>query len=94
MTPLGSEGTVGVTAIAGDSRSDPTHRSVWRRRALQRCAEPGFKVPPRRWVVQRGFAWTGQNRRMSKDYERLPETRDVFMYVAMSRLMVRRLDHP
>jgi putative transposase len=53
--------------------------------------EPGFRVLPRRWVVERSFAWTGQNRRMSKDYERLPETAEVVMYVAMSRLMVRRL---
>ena len=52
--------------------------------------EPGFKVLPRRWVVERSFAWTDQNRRMSKDYERVPERAEAFMYVAMSRLMVRR----
>ena len=45
----------------------------------------------RRWVVERTFSWLGQNRRMSKDYERLPETSEAFIYVAMSRLMVRRL---
>jgi transposase len=33
----------------------------------------GFRVLPRRWVVERTFSWTDQNRRMSKDYERLPE---------------------
>jgi putative transposase len=60
-------------------------------RARGLLPKPGFKVLPRRWVVERSFAWTGQNRRMSKDYERLPETGEVFMYVAMSRLMVRRL---
>jgi putative transposase len=48
---------------------------------------------PRRWVVERAFSWLGQNRRMSKDYERLPETSEAFIYVAMSRLMVRRLAH-
>jgi putative transposase len=53
--------------------------------------KPGFKVLPRRWVVERSFAWTGQNRRMSKDYERLPDTGETLLYVAMSRLMVRRL---
>lgn len=53
--------------------------------------EPGFKVLPRRWVVERSFSWTGQNRRMSKDYERLPETGETLLYVAMSHLMVRRL---
>ena len=46
---------------------------------------------PRRWVVERTFSWLGQNRRMSKDYERLPESAEAFIYVAMSRLMVRRL---
>jgi putative transposase len=45
----------------------------------------------RRWVVERTFSWIDQNRRMSKDYERLTETSEVFVYVAMSRLMVRRL---
>ena len=51
----------------------------------------GFRVLPRRWVVERTFSWIDQNRRMSKDYERLPETSEAFIYVAMSRLMVRRL---
>jgi putative transposase len=51
----------------------------------------GFQVLPRRWVVERIFSWIDQNRRMSKDYERLTETSEAFIYVAMSRLMVRRL---
>jgi putative transposase len=46
---------------------------------------------PRRWVVERTFSWLSQNRRMSKDYERLPESSEAFVYVAMTRLMVRRL---
>jgi putative transposase len=51
----------------------------------------GFQVLPRRWVVERTIAWIDQNRRMSKDYERLPESAEAFIYVAMSRLMLRRL---
>ena len=51
----------------------------------------GFRVLPRRWVVERTFAWLGQNRRMSKDYERLCATGEAFVYAAMVRLMVRRL---
>jgi putative transposase len=51
----------------------------------------GFVVLPRRWVVERTFSWIDQNRRMSKDYERLAATSEAFIYVAMSRLMVRRL---
>src|SRR5215216_2347653 len=46
---------------------------------------------PKRWIVERTFAWLGQNRRLSKDYERLPESAEAFIYVAMSRLMARRL---
>jgi putative transposase len=51
----------------------------------------GFQVLPKRWVVERTFSWIDQNRRMSKDYERLTETSEAFVYVAMSRLMARRL---
>jgi transposase len=51
----------------------------------------GFEVLPRRWVVERTFSWLSQNRRMSKDYERLCATAEAFVYVAMRRLMVRRL---
>jgi putative transposase len=51
----------------------------------------GFQVLPRRWVVERTFSWIDHNRRMSKDYERLTETSEAIIYVAMSRLMVKRL---
>ena len=51
----------------------------------------GFRVLPRRWVVERTFAWIGHNRRMAKDYERLCATGEAFVYAAMTRLMVRRL---
>ena len=52
----------------------------------------GFQVLPRRWVVERTFSWIEHNnRRMSKDYERLTESSEAFIYVAMSRLMVKRL---
>ena len=50
-----------------------------------------FQVLPRRWVVERSFAWICHNRRMSKDYERLCATSETFVYAAMTRLMVRRL---
>ena len=46
---------------------------------------------PKRWIVERTSSWLGQNRRLSKDYERLPESAEAFIYVTMSRLMARRL---
>ncbi len=51
----------------------------------------GFVVLPRRWVVERTFSWIDQNRRMSKDYERLAATSEALIYIAMTRLMVKRL---
>ena len=58
----------------------------------EKLSEPRrFGDRPRRWVVERSFSWVGQNRRMSKDYERLAETSEAFVYVAITRVMVRRL---
>jgi putative transposase len=48
---------------------------------------------PRRWVVERTFAWLLLCRRLSKDYEELPATSETLIYLAMSRLMVKRLAH-
>lgn len=51
----------------------------------------GFPVLPRRWVVERTFAGLGRHRRLSKDYEVLPETEEAWIYLAMSCLMTVRL---
>ena len=55
--------------------------------------QKGFVVLPRRWVVERTIAWLNRQRRLSKDYERLPQTGEAFVYVAMIRLMLRNLAH-
>jgi transposase len=51
----------------------------------------GFRVLPRRWVVERTFAWLGRNRRLSKDYEARPSSEEAWLYVAACRLLLRRL---
>lgn len=52
---------------------------------------PHFVAAPRRWVVERTFAWLGRYRRMSKDYEALPETTRANIHIGMTRLMLARL---
>ncbi len=52
----------------------------------------GFVLLPKRWIVERTFSWLGQSRRLSKDYERLPQSSEAMIYLAMTRIMVRRLN--
>jgi putative transposase len=69
----------------------PRHpdRQLWRYGLEEKPR--GFQVLPRRWVIERTFAWLGHARRLAKDYERLPETVVAMIYAAMSPLMLRRL---
>ena len=64
----------------------------WSLEVVRRPAQQhGFQVLPRRWVVERTFAWLGRCRRLSKDYEALPETTETWVYAAMTGIMLRRL---
>jgi transposase len=54
-------------------------------------AATGFVVIPKRWMVERTFGWCHRYRRLSKDYELLPETREAIIQVTMIHLMIRRL---
>ena len=52
--------------------------------------EEGFKIQPKRWIVERTFAWIGRNRRLSKEYEFNTNSSENFIYLAMNRLILRR----
>ena len=54
----------------------------------------GFVVLPRRWVVERSLGWFSRWRRLSKDYEALPEVSEAMVTLAAIRLMLHRLAHP
>jgi putative transposase len=58
---------------------------------LRSEGQKGFVLLPRRWVVERTFAWLTQCRRLGKDYEGLPASSEALIYIAMTRLMLRRL---
>ena len=69
----------GVSAVWGAPGQEPPSRPS------------GFHVLPHRWVIERTFAWISRNRRLAKDYETLPETGESFIYMAMSRILLKRL---
>ena len=53
--------------------------------------QKGFQRLPRRWVVERTFAWLGRARRLGRDHEQTPASSEAFIYLAMTALMLRRL---
>jgi len=79
-------------AYAGDLVEWTEEACGWRLAIVSRPPEQrGFAVLPRRWAVERTFAWICRNRRLSKDYEELAETTEAWVYAAMTHLMLRRL---
>jgi transposase len=54
------------------------------------AAKKGFVLLPRRWVLERSFAWTARFRRLARDYERLPETLRGFHFLVFAILMLTR----
>ena len=58
---------------------------------LKLAGQVGFQVLPKRWVVERTFAWLTRQRRLARDYERRTASSEAFIYIAMLRLGLRRL---
>jgi putative transposase len=84
-------------AYAGDLVAWVWVLRPWRKVRLEIVKRPegakGFLLLPKRWIVERTFAWLGRYRRLSKDYEYLTQTSEAMIHVAMIHLMVRRLAH-
>jgi transposase len=69
--------------------AEPRH---WRLEVVKRSDDTkGFKVLPRRWVVERTFGWMGRSRRLARHYEGLAKTACAYLKMAMIQLMIRRL---
>ena len=64
---------------------------AWKLKILKRSDTAGFEVLPRRWIVERTFAWISRNRRLARDLERYATTVAAFVRLAMIRIMLRRI---
>jgi transposase len=64
---------------------------AWKLEIVERIAEGRFEVLPKRWIVERTFAWISRCRRLGRDFERYLRTTAAFVRLAMIRIMLRRL---
>jgi transposase len=64
---------------------------AWRLQVVKRSDAAGFEVLPKRWIVERTFAWISRNRRLARDFERYATTVSAFVRLAMIRIMLRRI---
>ena len=82
----GYQGPKAAKAVASTGR--------WVIEIVKRTDAHKFVVLPRRWVVERTFAWISRNRRLARDFERYARTIAAFVRLAMIRIMLRRLTRP
>jgi len=66
----------------------------WHLEIVKRSDLHRFVVLPKRWIVERTFAWISRNRRLMRDFERYDTTVAAFVRLAMIRLMLKRLTKP
>ena len=66
----------------------------WKIKIVKRSDIGGFVVLPKRWIVERTFAWISRNRRLARDFERSATSVVAFVRLAMIRLMLKRLTKP
>ncbi|PZD72600.1 hypothetical protein C1752_03436 [Acaryochloris thomasi RCC1774] len=86
---------VKVLWVDGGYSGDKLALAVWlmiqaKVEVIQRMG-PEFELLPKRWVVERTFEWLNWYRRLSKDYERLPDMSEAAIYAVMTRIMLKRL---
>ena len=85
-----------ASLLMADTRAQKMALVVWRTGAwklqiVKRSDAAGFEVLPKRWIVERTFAWISRNRRLARDFERYATTVAAFVRLAMIRIMLRRL---
>ena len=68
--------------------------SCWKLEIVKRTDAHRFVALPKRWIVERTFAWISRNRRLARDFERYARTVVAFVRLAMIRIMLRRLTPP
>lgn len=71
-----------------------TKTGAWRLEIVKRAELHRFAVLPKRWLVERTFAWIARNRRLARDFERYARTGAAFIRLALIRIMLRRLTRP
>ena len=80
------------SAYAGGFEDWVATQLGWDVEVVRRLAEqPGFAVQPRRWIVERSFAWAARFRRLARDYERLPKTLAALHFIALACLLLARM---
>ena len=74
--------------------ADIAKTGTWKLEVVKRPEPHCFIVVPKRWIVERTFAWISRCRRLAKDFERYARSAVAFIHLAMIRIMLRRLTAP